>query len=364
MKTRPNFLSHWSNHIDTKPGHYPGSDEMLSRGAPLAKALGLKRLGIHWEILEAGRRSSWPHAESTEEEGFLVLSGSPDLWLNGELYPLQPGDCGVFPPGSGEAHVVVNNSNSAATLLVFGESSRADNQVHYPLHPQRNQEVGDFHWNSCPPQRLGNAPAEARESKAQATDSPLLVELPFPITTPRLRIQPRFKNEGRFIFEAVTDSYAELSPWMDWVSAKTTVHDMEIHCRESIAKFHLREDITLSLYDREGTFVGSTGLHRINWKLRSFEIGYWVRSTHAGQGYISEAVNALSRYAFGQLNAKRVEIRCDSNNQKSLQVAERLCFQREAKLLNERLRVDGQLSDTLIYSLTSVDALPELICSW
>ena len=32
------------------------------------------------------------------------------------------------------------------------------------------------------------------------------------------------------------------------------------------------------------------GLHRIDWAVPKFEIGYWARTSHAGRGYITEDV--------------------------------------------------------------------------
>ncbi|MEI6398182.1 MAG: cupin domain-containing protein, partial [Pseudomonadota bacterium] len=47
-----------------------------------------------------GKRSSWPHAHSLEEEFAFILSGSPDIWMNGYIYLAKPGDGIYFPPGT------------------------------------------------------------------------------------------------------------------------------------------------------------------------------------------------------------------------------------------------------------------------
>jgi len=43
------------------------SDEILSYGSAMGKMLAHAD-GIHYEILPPGRRTSWPHAEKTEED--------------------------------------------------------------------------------------------------------------------------------------------------------------------------------------------------------------------------------------------------------------------------------------------------------
>jgi len=50
----------------------------MALDAPLSAALGITRLGIHHVRLLPGRRTSYPHAESTEQEFVYVLEGKPD----------------------------------------------------------------------------------------------------------------------------------------------------------------------------------------------------------------------------------------------------------------------------------------------
>ena len=49
---------------------------------------------------------------------------------------------------------------------------------------------------------------------------------------------------------------------------------------------------------------------------------------------MTEALNALTQYAFETLKAKRVEIRIDTENLKSRKVAERCGYELEATLEN------------------------------
>ena len=77
MSERPDFIRHWTELEEADDSHYPGDEELMSIGAPLARLLGLGRIGIHHERLPPGRRTSYPHAESAEEEFAFVLEGRP-----------------------------------------------------------------------------------------------------------------------------------------------------------------------------------------------------------------------------------------------------------------------------------------------
>src|SRR5262245_56032676 len=109
---RPSCIAHWSEVEEPDNKRYRGADELLAITAPLAQRLGVTRLGIHHQRLPPGRRTSFPHAESEEDEFVYVLEGAPDAWLDGRLYRLREGDSVGFPSGTGLAHTFINNTDA------------------------------------------------------------------------------------------------------------------------------------------------------------------------------------------------------------------------------------------------------------
>lgn len=72
----------------------------------------------------------------------------------------------------------------------------------------------------------------------------------------------------------------------------------------------------------------------------------------SGNGYMTEAVQGITNFAFTELKARRVEIRCDTLNYKSKAIPERLGFQLEGTLRSDDFSVDkSQIRDTHIYAL-------------
>ncbi|WP_293936298.1 cupin domain-containing protein [Iodobacter sp.] len=167
MTTRPPFIKHWQEIQAEDNACYANSQEKLSIGSPFGRTFGLTRLGIHHELLPPGRRTSWPHAEKTEEEFIYVIEGTPDCWVDGVLHRLAPGDGVGFVPGTGIAHTFINNTKTDVRLLAVGDTNRADNKVDYPLDAKKNLVNGDFHWHDAPKQPLGDhdgLPDQLRES--------------------------------------------------------------------------------------------------------------------------------------------------------------------------------------------------------
>jgi uncharacterized cupin superfamily protein len=148
-------IVHWSEVESPEPHIYSGDDEPMGFDADLGRRFGLTRLGIHHVRLPPGRRTSYPHAESAEEEFVFVIEGTPDVWLDGRLHRLGPGDAVGFKPGDGLAHSFLNNTDAEVRLMVIGDTDRAENRIHYPLNPEREPLRPDW-WRDVPQRERGD----------------------------------------------------------------------------------------------------------------------------------------------------------------------------------------------------------------
>ena len=154
MPSRHPAIVHWTEIEKTAPFRYDGSDEPMAFNANFRRHFKFGKLGIHHERLPAGHRLSRPHAESAEEEFVYVLEGTPDVWLDGEVYRLKAGDAVGFPAGDGLAHTFINNTDAEIHLLVVGEASKPDNRIVYPLNPE-SKAVRDDWWDDAPKRPMG-----------------------------------------------------------------------------------------------------------------------------------------------------------------------------------------------------------------
>jgi uncharacterized cupin superfamily protein len=102
------------------------SGEKFSLSAVLSSTFGFKDVFVHHEIIPPGRRSSSPHAHTHREEMVYVLSGSPEVFLGGEVKTLAPGDFIGFRPGAENIHCVTNNTKEDIRLLVIASNPKDD----------------------------------------------------------------------------------------------------------------------------------------------------------------------------------------------------------------------------------------------
>ena len=174
----------------------------------------------------------------------------------------------------------------------------------------------------------------------------MLRTFPDSFETERLFIRAPRPGDGAELYAAVAESRAELKPWMPWASEPQSPGLAEQNAIQAHADFLLRRDLRLHLYLRSdpSTMVGGSGLHRIDWEVPRFEIGYWVRTRFSGQGYITEAVRGIAAFAFRELGAERLEIWCDVRNERSAAVARRVGFRHEATLRHNRRDHNGALT--------------------
>jgi RimJ/RimL family protein N-acetyltransferase len=191
-------------------------------------------------------------------------------------------------------------------------------------------------------------------TEAHQLVDPILLDLPSSIETSRLTLRPPRTGDGPALHEALAESLVELRRYLaslPWVAAEQTLESAETFCRNGEANFIARRDLPFFVFEkRTGNLVASAGLHRTVWQTPKTEVGYWCRTRASGHGFVTEAVSALTEYAFQHMRAVRVELITDEENAASRKVAERSGFVLEGILRNERRAPDASLRSTCVYA--------------
>lgn len=182
-----------------------------------------------------------------------------------------------------------------------------------------------------------------------------LKDIPEQIITERLLIRPHRAGDGEALYRATVDSLDELCRWpaaMGWALEDQSPQKSEEFCLACSKAFAERADFPLLITLRDdGTVVGSSGLHRPDWSVPKFEIGWWGRSTHSKRGFVTEAVRGILGFAFTHLRARRVFALPDDENAASWRICERVGMDFEGLLRNERSEPNGTLRNTRVYAM-------------
>ena len=196
------------------------------------------------------------------------------------------------------------------------------------------------------------------------------IDLPTHIETPRLLLRPPQTNEGKILNAAILESFELLNKCMLWAKEKPSLEESEAVVKREAQNWILKRksdpELMLFILDKSTNDLhGATGFHGIDWEVPCAETGYWVRKKYLGQGYITEAINAITQYAFNVLKVKRLAITCDVDNERSKKVPERLGYSLESIMKANRVKpITGEVTDTLVFARTNLINLPELTVSW
>jgi len=116
-------------------------------------------------------------------------------------------------------------------------------------------------------------------------------------------------RDAPLLKEAVDSSLEHMRPWMPWAHEDPQPLEAKVELLRGFrGRFDLGQDFVYGILSPdESEAIGGTGLHTRRGE-GIFEIGYWIRTSAAGQGYATEAVRALAHAALEHLPLSGVEI--------------------------------------------------------
>jgi RimJ/RimL family protein N-acetyltransferase len=183
---------------------------------------------------------------------------------------------------------------------------------------------------------------------------PLLLDLPSELRTSRLVLRTFVPGDGAALFAALDANRSYLSEWLPWLGQYTQAEHSEQYCRRMTAHWTLRTDLVFGCWlptaDGE-LYLGAGGLHQLDWSVPSAMLGYYLCQPYVGRGYMAEAAQAIIEFGFTHCQLSRIWASCDSRNQRSLRVMERIGMAREAVLHANARDSEGKLRDTVTYVL-------------
>ncbi|RDG30454.1 GNAT family N-acetyltransferase [Streptomyces corynorhini] len=152
---------------------------------------------------------------------------------------------------------------------------------------------------------------------------------PVTLTTERLLLRPFTPADADAVNTACQDP--DIQRWTTIPSPYERQHAQ--HFVERIAPDGWRDDTAYAFGVRLGADGPPLGAVALQFpRSGAWEVGYWTAPGHRGRGYTTEAVRAISHWAFTALGAVRVEWRAEVGNAGSRAVAEKAGFTLEGTL--------------------------------
>lgn len=167
------------------------------------------------------------------------------------------------------------------------------------------------------------------------------------LLTPRLLLRPFVPSDAETLFACCRNP--KLGDNAGWKPHETPEESEEV-----LRTVFLGQENVWALVRKEnGRLIGSAGLlpdpKREN--PQAYMLGYWLDENYWGKGYMSESVQAILRYGFGNLGLHLITAHCYSHNPRSQHVLERAGFHYEGTLHQAVRTGNGQVYDLLCYYL-------------
>jgi ribosomal-protein-serine acetyltransferase len=136
------------------------------------------------------------------------------------------------------------------------------------------------------------------------------------------RWEPAWADEAT---TAVRESLPQLKPFLPWATDAYDLEASRAFIEKSVADWGEGTTFNYGIFTAVGDLVGGIGLMtRLGPDV--LEIGYWMRTAYTGRGYMTAAVEALTRVALTLPGIERVAIRHDAANPASAAVAAKAGF--------------------------------------
>jgi RimJ/RimL family protein N-acetyltransferase len=184
----------------------------------------------------------------------------------------------------------------------------------------------------------------------------LKLSLPSELPTPRLLLRS-WRRADALALKVVLDGNLEhLQAWLPWaMSEPSPIGALEERLDLFARQFDAGEQWLFAIWSRPAdALLGGAGLHpRIGEDC--LEMGYWLQASATGQGFMTEAADALTRLALKQPGIERVQIRCDPENVASAGVPKRLGYRHLRTIPNATIKPSGAARDSMIWEITRED---------
>ncbi len=137
------------------------------------------------------------------------------------------------------------------------------------------------------------------------------------------------------LYDKIKGDWDHIKVWLPKMWNVKAPEDEYAFFQASQTAWERNEKADYGLYEKTtNEMVGTLGFFDVSWTDAHAEIGYFLFSSHTKKGYISEAVAAMRDWAFKN-GFHRLQIKMDTGNTASENVAKRAGFEKEGEIRDE-----------------------------
>jgi len=168
-------------------------------------------------------------------------------------------------------------------------------------------------------------------------------------------LRPYEKRDIDETYRAVHESLPELMPWLPFAHPDYSIKEIRQWIVQRPKEWRKSNAYEFAIFSAaDGAYLGGCGINQISYTSLFANLGYWVRSSRAGNGVAPAAARLLAGWVFKELGLNRIEIVVATGNLRSQRAAEKAGATREG-IERNKIKVRDKVYDAVMFSLIPQD---------
>jgi len=172
------------------------------------------------------------------------------------------------------------------------------------------------------------------------------------IQTTNLNIRPFTKEDSNELFALFSDTEAQRYTDIDLLKS---LSDTQKRINSLNAKADNEELLFLGVFSRATKdFLGTISLYNIDYKHSFAFLGFQLAKDYWGRGLMHESLTAFIKFVFNELKLHRIEAQTFVENERSINVLNKLGFTKEGRL-RQNFLIDEAFEDSYLFSILATE---------
>ncbi len=178
------------------------------------------------------------------------------------------------------------------------------------------------------------------------------------LLTARAVVRRFREGDGAALYELVDNNRSYLSDYFSHVLHATPDKETaEQYVRQKMAAWLLQQEYCFGIWEnRSAQLIGQVQLTSIDWGIPRAELSFFLDQSFQGKGMMTEALQAVIRFAFTQLFIEKLSLPTSMENYDMHRIARKCGFRREGDLRSEMRKGGGDYVDVMLFGLTKTES--------
>ena len=168
-----------------------------------------------------------------------------------------------------------------------------------------------------------------------------------------IRLELIDEKHSQPIFDIVNKNRKHLREWLPFVDRMQTIEFAENFVKGTMQRNKDGIELAFVIIENDKV-IGRIGIYKIDYQNKIGEIGYWLAENSQGKGIIHKSIRTIIDFCFADLKLNRIEIKCATENIRSMNIPEKFNFTKEGVIRQGELLYDKYV-DLILYSLLKID---------